>query len=117
MAQGVISMTEDTGWQRISNDSTAIGYKVLYRRIGKTVYIKSNGAITGLTENTPLGYLSADCRPDTQIWFPCYAANPVYKPSAYLRIYAPGGGVTLGLATDSGVTASTSIYVSASYLV
>ena len=115
MATGVIPMTEDTGWKRYSNNETDIGYNVLYRRVGKTVYIKSDGAVSGLESNTPLGSISADCRTGKEMWFPCYAAYPVYAPNVYLRIY-PGGATTLGLANNSGVTANTGIYISVSYI-
>lgn len=115
METGIITMTEDTGWKRYSNNETDIGYNVLYRRVGKTVYIKSDGDVSGLESNTPIGSISEDCRTGIEMWFPCYAAYPVYAPNVYLRIY-PGGSTTLGLATNSGVTKDTSIYVSASYV-
>ncbi len=115
MATRVITMPEDTGWKRFSNNKTDIGYKVLYRRVGKTVYIKSDGAVSGLESNTPIGSISEDCRTGIEMWFPCYAAYPVYAPNVYLRIYS-GGSTTLGLATNSGVTANTGIYISASYI-
>ena len=108
-------MTEDTGWKRFSNDTTSIGYKVMYRRVGKVVYIKSDGDVTGLDANTSLGYISEDCRTGIEMWFPCYAAYPVYAPNVYLRIYS-GGATTLGLANNSGVTANTGIYISVSYI-
>lgn len=123
MATGIIPKNtdgNDSGWIRFSESTDTIPYKIMYRKIGNTVFIKSEGAITGMVDGTnqQLGYLPSGYRPPNQTWFPCYCANPVYQPNAYLRVYqASSGGCTLGLATNSGVTANTQIYVAASFLV